>query len=218
MADRENIGNFAKITDMTNIDNSKIIDIVADRIRGADNGTLFFSNSFPEYGDEYIGHIMSNLVKSGELYRIGRGVYLKTSSTRFGLVYPSIDTIAKAIAERDNAEILPTGAMALNILGLSTQVPMSPIFITSGSARVINIGGRNIYFKRAVPRNFAVKGKKRRLIVQALKAIGEKNMTVDDYERIGTLIQEFKETEDFENDLKAMPTWIRRIFLKYSNS
>ena len=95
---------------------------------------------------------------------------------------------------------------------------MSPIFITSGSARVINIGGRSIYFKRAVPRNFAIKGKKRRLIVQALKAIGEKNMTVDDYERIGTLIQEFKETEDFENDLKAMPTWIRRIFLKYSNN
>lgn len=201
---------------MKNIDRHKIVDIVSDKIREADNGTLFFSNSFPEYGDEYVGHIMSDLVECGELYRIGRGVYLKTTTTRFGLVYPSVDIIAKAIAERDNAEILPTGAMALNILGLSTQVPMNPTFITTGSARVVNIGGRNITFKRAVPRNFAVKGKRRSLIVQALKAIGEKNMTARDYERIGVLIQELKESESFKNDLKAMPTWIRRIFLKYS--
>ncbi|MDE5821298.1 MAG: hypothetical protein K2H50_01645 [Paramuribaculum sp.] len=194
----------------------KIVEVVTDKIKKADNGSLFFSNSFPEYGDEYIGHIMSDLVKSGELFRIGRGVYLKTTSTRFGLVYPSVDIIAKSIAERDNAEVLPTGAMALNILGLSTQVPMNPTFITSGSARIINIGGRNITFKRAVPRNFAIKGKKRRLIVQALKAIGEKNMTTEDSEKIGVLIKKYPEPENFGSDLKAMPTWIRRIFLKYS--
>lgn len=196
----------------------KIVDVVASRIKSATNGSLFFSNSFPEYGDEYVGHIMSDLVDSGVIYRIGRGIYLKTNSTRFGPVYPSIDVIAKAIAERDNADILPTGAMALNILGLSTQVPMNPTFITSGSARVVNINGRNITFKRAVARNFAIKGEKRRLIVQALKAMGEKNMTPDEYASIGLLIQKYKEPETLESDLKAMPTWIRRIFLKFSNT
>lgn len=201
---------------MNNVDKPKIVDIVAAEIRNAKNGSLFFSNSFPEYGDEYVGHIMSDLVRSGDLYRIGRGVYLKTTSTRFGLVYPSVDVIAKAIAERDNAEVLPTGAMALNILGLSTQVPMNPTFITSGSARIIEIGGRSIAFKRAVPRNFAIKGKKRSLIVQALKAIGERNMTPDDLNKIVLLIKKYPEPENYESDLKAMPTWIRRIFLKVS--
>ncbi len=196
----------------------KVVEIITDKIKKADNGSLFFSNSFPEYDDEYIGHIMSNLVKSGDLFRIGRGINLKTTSTRIGLVYPSVDVIANAIAERDNAEVLPTGAMALNILGLSTQVPMNPTFITSGSARIINIGGRNITFKRAVPRNFAIKGKKRRLIVQALKAIGEKNMTEEDTYKIGMLIKHFPEPENFESDLKAMPTWVRRLFLKYSSN
>lgn len=214
----KNIGNFAKITDMSSNSKHKIVEVVTEKIRKADNGSLFFSNSFPEYGDEYIGHIMSNLVNSGELYRIGRGVYLKTASTRFGLVYPSVDVIAKSIAERDNAEVLPTGAMALNILGLSTQVPMNPTFITSGSARTINIGGRNITFKRAVPRNFAIKGKRRRLIVQALKAIGEKNMTSQDCDDIGLLIKKFPEPDSFESDLKAMPTWIRRLFLTYATN
>lgn len=131
-------------------------------------------------------------------------------------MYPSVDVIAKAIAERDNAEVLPTGAMALNILGLSTQVPMNPTFITSGSARIIEIGGRSIAFKRAVPRNFAIKGKKRSLIVQALKAIGERNMTPDDLNKIVLLIKKYPEPENYESDLKAMPTWIRRIFLKVS--
>ncbi len=201
---------------MTSSQTNKIVDIVTERINSASNGSLFFSNSFPEYGDEYIGHIMSDLVTRGILYRIGRGIYLKTTATRFGLVYPSIEVLAKAIAERDNAQILPTGAMALNILGLSTQVPMNPTFITSGSARVVNVDGRSITFKRAVPRNFAIRGEKRRLIVQALKAIGEKNMTPDDYSKIGSLIHKYVEREDFEVDLKAMPTWIRRIFLKYS--
>lgn len=203
---------------MTTSQSNKIVDIVAEKIHSAPNGSLFFSNSFPEFGDEYIGHIMSDFVAKGILYRIGRGIYLKTTSTRFGLVYPSIDAIAKAIAERDNAEILPTGAMALNILGLSTQLPMSPTFITSGSARVINIDERSINFKRAVPRNFAIKGEKRKLIVQALKAIGEKNMTPEDYSKIGSLIHKYIEPDNFEEDLKAMPTWIRRIFLKYSQS
>jgi hypothetical protein len=196
---------------------TNIVGTITSNVMNADNGTLFFSNSFPEHDDEYVGHVMSDLVKSGLIYRIGRGIYLKTAMTRYGLVYPSVDTIAKAIAERDNADILPTGAMALNILGLSTQVPMNPTFITTGSARVIIIGGRSITFKRAVPKNFAIRGANRRLIVQAMKAIGEKNITEEDYNRFCQLIRKHPEPETFEADLKSMPTWIRRIFLKSSN-
>lgn len=194
---------------------SQIAKDITEKIQRAENGTLFFSNSFPEYGDEYVGHVLSDLVEDGLIYRIGRGIYLKTVSTRFGLVYPSIDVIASAIAERDKAQVLPTGAMALNILGLSTQVPMYPVFITSGSARVISIGGRKITFKRAVPSNFAIKGKKRRLIVQALKSIGEKQVTSEDISKIGSLIISNPEMEFYNEDLKAMPSWIRRIYLKY---
>ena len=191
-----------------------IMTTIADTVKSSNNGSLFFSNSFPAYGDEYVGHIMSDLVKEGELYRIGRGVYLKTKKTKFGLVYPDLEYIAKAIAKRDNADILPTGAMALNILGLSTQVPMKPTFITSGSARVIEIGGRTIVFKRAVPKNFAIKGKRRSLIVQAMKAIGEKGMNEEYVTKFQSLIRENPELETIDNDYPYMPTWIRRIFQK----
>lgn len=192
----------------------KVVNIVRERIKAAPDGTLFFNNSFPEYDDEYIGKVLMEAVEDGLLLHLSRGVYLKTTVTRFGPVYPSFEEMAKAIADRDNAEVLPTGATALNVLGLSTQVPMNAVFITSGSARRIPLGGRTITFKRAVPRNFAIRGRWRSLIVQALKAIGEGGMTPEYTDTLQALILDHPEPDTYEQDLAAMPTWIRRFFQK----
>jgi hypothetical protein len=190
-----------------------VVNTIRERVNSAENGTLFFNNSFPEFDDEYVGKILSDLVKSGDLHHLSRGVYLKTEQTRFGLVYPPVSVIASAIAERDKAQILPTGATALNLLGLSTQMPMNPVFLTSGSARTITVDGRTITFKRAVPKNFAVKGKKRSLIVQALKYIGENNITDEDRAKISELIRKDADASNLSEDMKVMPSWIRKFFL-----
>ncbi len=192
----------------------KVINIIKQRIDEADNGTLFFNNSFPEFDDEYVGQILSDLAKQGVIHHLSRGVYLKAETTRFGLVYPPLEAIAEAIARRDNAQVIPTGATAQNILGLSTQVPMNAVFLTSGSARKIQLGGRTITFRRAVPKNFAVKGRYTSLIVQALRSIGEGNMTADDLAQVEELIKNHSEPDTIEQDLAAMPTWIRRIFVR----
>lgn len=192
----------------------KVINIIKQRIAEADNGTLFFNNSFPEFDDEYVGQILSDLAKQGVIHHLSRGVYLKAEETRFGLVYPPLEAIAEAIAQRDNAQVIPTGATAQNILGLSTQVPMNAVFLTSGSARKIQLGGRTITFRRAVPKNFAVKGRYTSLIVQALRSIGEGNMTADDLAQVEELIKKHPEPGTIEQDLSAMPAWIRRIFIR----
>ena len=195
----------------------KVINIIKLRVEDAENGTLFFNSSFPEYDDEYVGQILSDLAEQGVIHRLSRGVYLKAEKTRFGLVYPPIEEIAAAIARRDNALVIPTGATAQNLLGLSDQVPMNAVFLTSGSARKIELGGRSITFRRAVPRNFAIKGRYTSLIVQALKYIGEGNMTEEDYARIKEIIRTHQEPETIEADLAAMPTWVRRLFLRTLN-
>lgn len=192
----------------------KIRDIIIRYISDSVNGTLFFNNSFPEYDDEYVGQILSDLVSDGLISRLCRGVYLKAEHTRFGMVYPSVFEIAEAIGKRDKAQVLPTGATALNLLGLSTQIPMNPIYLTSGSARIVKLGERTITFKRAVPKNFAINGEKRKLIVQAMKYIGEQNMTEKDYMDFRGLILQYPEKDTLEKDLPAMPTWIRRHYLK----
>ena len=195
----------------------KVINIIKQRVEDAENGTLFFNSSFSEYDDEYVGQILSDLAEQGVIHRLSRGVYLKAEKTRFGLVYPPIEEIAAAIARRDNALVIPTGATAQNLLGLSDQVPMNAVFLTSGSARKIELGGRSITFRRAVPRNFAIKGRYTSLIVQALKYIGEGNMTEEDYAHIKEIIRTHQEPETIEADLAAMPTWVRRLFLRTLN-
>ena len=192
---------------------NKIINIIKSRIQKAQNGTLFFNNSFQEFDDEYVGQILSDLAKDGIIHHLSRGVYLKTEETRFGLVYPPIEDIAKAIARRDNAQVIPTGATAQNILGLSTQVPMNAVFLTSGSARMIKLGSRTITFRRAVPKNFAVQGYTS-LIVQALKSIGEENFSEDDFIHIQDIILRHPEPDTIEQDLSVMPSWIRKVFVR----
>ena len=77
--------------------------------------------------------------------------------TKFGVLMPDVQEIVKAIARRDNAQVLPTGETAANLLGLSTQVPMNYVYLTSGSARKIMVGKKTVTFKRCVPKNLSLK-------------------------------------------------------------
>jgi len=102
----------------------------------------------------YNVYMLSIYTRLGKLVRLANGVYLKTTITKFGPVYPSPTEIAEAIARRDHAQVLMSGLAAENYFGLSTQVPMKIVFLTSGSARKLTVGNTTIEFKRGVPKNF----------------------------------------------------------------
>jgi hypothetical protein len=133
--------------------------------------------------------------------------------TKFGILFPTIDKIAYKIAERDKAQIMPTGSTALNILGLSTQVPMNAVYITNGSKRKVKVGKRNIVFKNVVQKNFQYQGKLLPLIIIALKELGEKNLTDDVVEKITRQLQDsdFDERKTMMHDLYLAPTWIKEL-------
>jgi hypothetical protein len=61
---------------------------------------------------------------------------------------PTTEQIAEAIAKRDKARIIPTGAYALHMLGLSTQIPMNVVYLTDSSARKVKVGKQTIVFKK----------------------------------------------------------------------
>ncbi|MDR1182917.1 MAG: DUF6088 family protein, partial [Bacteroidales bacterium] len=88
-------------------------------------GNLFFANDFKSFGSgDSIRQALSRLCKDEFIVRLSNGIYLYPKiSKRIGIVYPSIEDIAKAIAKREKARLIPTGVYALNKLGLSTQVP-----------------------------------------------------------------------------------------------
>ena len=192
----------------------KVINIIKKRIQEAPDDAVFFNNCFPEFDDEYVGQILSSLSKQGAIHHLSRGVYVKAIETRFGLLYPSIHKIAEAIAKRDSAEIIPTGVAAENYLGLSTQVPMKYIYLTSGSTRKVIVNGVTISFRHAALKNFAIKNRYTSLIVQVLKEYGEGKVPEELMGPIRGLILRHPELNTIKEDLAVMPAWIRRVFIK----
>lgn len=182
-----------------------------EQILSSEDGAIFFRNDFPQYHPESVGRILTDLTEEGELIRIASGIYIKPRMSRFGPVMPSIEHIVKAISIRDKAQILPSGETALNALGLSTQVPMSYSFLTTGSARKLSIGKRQVTLKRGVPRNFAYKTQLIGLIVQALRCLGEPNVTSKELEQIQRLITKESDKEALIKDVHMMPVWMKRI-------
>ena len=182
-----------------------------EKILSSEDDSIFFRSDFPEYHTESVGRVLSELTKEGRLLRIASGIYVKSRMTRFGPVKPSVDKIVNAIAERDRVQVLPAGVVALNILGLSTQVPMVYCYLTMGSARTIKFDGFKVILKRGVPRNFAYKTRLIALLVQALKALGEENVEDEERSQIAMLLANEPDREALERDVLRMPAWMKRM-------
>ena len=103
------------------------------------------------------------------------------------------------------------GVTALNALGLSTQIPMTHSFLTTGSARTLYLGDRKVILKRAVPRNFAYSMQVIPLLVQALKSLDEQNINEEKLCRIREIIKEEKKVKTLAEDVAMMPAWMQRL-------
>src|SRR6202041_3920309 len=111
------------------------------------------------------------LTKSGKIRRIRRGLYdmPKVNEALGGKLSPDLDEAARAIARRQRWKIVPDGAWAANLLGLSTQVPSKIIYLTDGPNNEVPIGRRTIHFRHARPKAMAGLEGKFALVVQALR-------------------------------------------------
>ena len=189
---------------------------ILTKIKKAKRGTLFFSDNFSTFGNaETIRRSLNRLVEAGEIDRVTSGIFVRPQIDKLiGKITPKIEDIADAIARRDKAKIVPTGAYALNKLGLSTQVPMKIIYLTEGSARNIKVGNYTISLVRTSPKNVAAIGKISRLAIQALKSIGKENVTKKEIEQIQNALMKEK-VSYLEHDLRIAPAWIKEI-IRYS--
>jgi hypothetical protein len=191
---------------------------VLEKIKKARGGSLFFAEDFWRFGSsKAVAKALERLVEKGEISRVARGIYARLEKDPvLGPVKPGAEAIAKAIAKRDKARIIPTGTLALNALGLSTQVPMNIVYLTDGAARKINIGKRKITFKKTSPRNLAAIGEISSLAIQALKEIGKDNVTETEKE---TILNRLKKEEPYrlEHDIRLAPEWIRKIMRQALN-
>lgn len=190
-------------------------DKIINKVKKAGRGSLFFTNDFIAFGNsKAVSKALERLVDKGELKRVSRGIYTRPKISKLiGEVMPSKEDVAKAIAKRDKARIVPTGSYALNKLGLSTQVPMNAVFLTDGAARKIKLNYGMITFKRTTPKNLATIGKISGLAIQALKEIGKGKVESWEEKKIIQLLKK-EDQSKLEHDIKMAPEWIRGIMRK----
>jgi hypothetical protein len=96
-----------------------------------------------------IDQSLSRLVRRGQILRAGRGRYVRPIETRFGRRPPSVEATANALASTRGETIAPSGAASANTLGLTTQVPVQAIYLTSGKSRRVTLEKQVIEFRHA---------------------------------------------------------------------
>lgn len=87
---------------------------------------------------------LSRLVRRGRLLRAGRGLYVRPVETRFGVRAPGVPAVLAAMAAKTGETIATHGAAAANSLGLTTQVPVRAVYLTSGSSRRLKLGAQTV--------------------------------------------------------------------------
>ncbi len=186
---------------------------IEKRIMALPEGTILFINDLTDKFDYDIARkVMQRLQNKNQIMRLSRGIYyIPKLDEVLGILKPSTEQIADAIAKRDKARILPTGSYALYKLGLTTQIPMNVVYLTDGSARKILIGKQKITFKKTSPKNLAVEHRLTALIIQSLKTLGEGNISNAALSAIARIIEEAKENEKIKENIRFAPVWIQKI-------
>ena len=199
-----------------------MVDSIAKKIETSissePEGKIFFSTDYAEFGTpEAIRKTLIRLCERNVIVRLAHGIYYKPKFDKelgLGMLLPSLDDIAQAIAKRDHSRIVPTGDYALNSLGLSTQVPANAVYLTDGSTRRISIGkGHGIMFKHTSElRVLSFRSDLMMRIVAAMRAIGEGKITNEQKQVLKEHIKNVAK-EDYNEDIKLAPTWVRKVII-----
>ena len=183
------------------------------RIRGGGRGSVHVSGDFLDLGSrEAVDLALHRLAKKGIIRRLARGVYdFPKRHPVLGLLSPSADAVAEALARRDRARLQPAGAYAANALGLSEQVPAKAVVLTDGASRTVKVGPMTIQLRRTTPRNMAATGRLSGLLIQALRELGKEHVTPARVEQLKRTLPADKRRELLK-DLQLAPAWMHPVF------
>lgn len=182
------------------------------RIRAKGRGWVFSPKHFLDFGSrKAIDLALFRLLTRDEIRRLARGIYdYPKIHPQLGVLSPSIDSVAKLIAEKNNSQLKITGAEAANALGLSTQVPARIVYLTDGPSRKIKIGKQTIELRHASPKVMATAGKASGTVIQALKYIGKENVNADIVNKIKETLSD-QDKRELKKDMNAAPDWMRPV-------
>lgn len=192
---------------------SIIQDEILHRIHKRGKGKVFIPKDFLDLGSrDAADQSLSRLVKGGEIQRIGRGLYhYPRVNERLGIpLGPHLDEIAEALARQTGSRVAPSGAVAANRLGLSTQVPAKPVYLTDGRSRQVRIGNTLFQLRHTAPKELPTGSRTSAMVFQALRHIAA--AAVDD--RVVAQLRRAlsaEQRQDLLRDARYTTDWIAAI-------
>ena len=81
--------------------------------------------------------------------RICQGIYMQPVETRFGRCAPGVDKGIEALAAMWGETVVPCGGAAAHVLGLTTQIPVRSVYLTSGPDRRLRFGNLEVELRHA---------------------------------------------------------------------
>lgn len=192
---------------------------IFSRIKRWGRGSVVLPANFLDLGSrQAVGVALHRLEKTKSIRRLSRGVYdYPIEDPLLGELSPTIEAITKALSQRDRLRLQPSGAYALNLLGLSEQVPAKIVFLTEGESRTLKIGPMTIQLRRTTPRNMATSGRLSGLIIQAFRSLGKDHVTKARIEKLTSTIP-LKQRKELLKDIALAPAWMHSIFHELAES
>ena len=183
---------------------------IEERIRNSPKGTIFLTSDFTDLASsDAANKALLRLEEAGLIRRILFGVYEYPDYNEFldEFVEPSPDMVAHAIARKFRWTIVPCGDTALNMLGLSTQVPAAWLYVSDGTYKEYSYRNTIIKFKRTTNKEISRISYKTALVIQALKALGKENITIEIINKIAATTTKEEKNAMF-TEAKYATSWI----------
>ena len=182
-------------------------------IRKAAYGSVFVATDFADLGEKKtVNQALLRLAEEGLIQKVLFGVYYKPEFNELlkEYVLPFPDDVAHAMARNFGWTIVPCGDTALNLLGLSTQVPAAWVYVSDGPYKEYTYGNVTIKFKRTTNKEISNLSFKTALTIQALKALGKEHITDSVIGKLKRVLTE-KEKKKMLAEAKSATAWVYEI-------
>ena len=179
--------------------------------RGHGRGSVFTASDCYAMGTwPAVRQALTRLTRQGVIRRIGVSLYHypRINERLGGEIPPPTEVVARAVARKTDSRIVASGALAANVLGLSTQVPAKMVYLTNGPTRMIAVDPHTLSFRHVSPRRMAAKGKISGIVFEALRYLKGANVTGDVIAKLKRNLSADAKAE-LKRDLPHAAGWMR---------
>ncbi len=181
--------------------------LIMNQVAGKPEGTLLCPSALLHLGNRAaIDQALARLSRTGRLIRVCQGVYVRPIETRFGSRPPGTEEVIEALAKLWGESIVPSGGAAANSLGLTTQVPVRSVYLTSGPNRKLTLGKVEVELRHAPRWQMAAPKRLAGDVIRAMSWLGPNEAAAH-----LKAIRERLSLEDFQElseSRAVMPAWL----------